>query len=82
MPWTAAAPAPSARRRRRGGLIYPPAAGPSSMGAPPADSSYLPIRARRREAPETRLMLPLPDRIPSPCRPLPHAAQLRWARRP
>ena len=35
MPWKAAVPSPSARRRRRGGLIYPPAAGPSSMGLPP-----------------------------------------------
>lgn len=85
MPWTAAAPAPSTRRRRRcGGLICPPAgagAGPSSMGLPPADSSYLPVRARRRGAPETKLMLSRSNPFSFTASSLP-AALLRWARRP
>ena len=80
MPWTAAAPAPSARRRRRGGLIYPPAAGPSSMGLPPQILLIFrfELDGERRRRPGTCF----PDRIPSPCRPLPHAVLLRWARRP
>jgi hypothetical protein len=81
MPWTAAAPAPSARRRRRGGLIYPPAAaGPSSMGLPrrfflsPDLSSTARVAGDQAHAsPIEFLLLPASS---------PPAALLRRARRP
>jgi hypothetical protein len=48
------------------------------MGLPPADSSYLPVRARRRGAPETKLMLSRSNPFSFTVSSLP-AALLRWA---